>query len=374
MSATPSALLLSGSIGMGHDVMAEACAVSLRRRGWTADIADSIRMMGNRLGGLSEAVFRGILAAPGVYDAFHFGQLRTGGRLAQFADAASSRYLVPALDARLRQHPVQLLVSVFATGASAASRIKDRHPGLVTAVFCTDVCPHWLWVHHNTDLYLVTSDPAARYVRRFEPNARIAVVPTPVRPQFYDAPIQDDARDALGVPRHAPCVLLMSGSWGIGPLVEVAETLAAADIYVLAVAGRNPALEAKLRAAATPSARIIPFGYTDDVPTLMSAANLVITSSGDTCSEARVIDRDLLLLDVVPGHGRDNLHQELVRGSAEVTSPDPDAIRRSVLACLDRVKPPSGRIARGPDEWEAAFGAALDQVGLGGWFAPAPRP
>jgi processive 1,2-diacylglycerol beta-glucosyltransferase len=371
----PSALLLSGSIGMGHDVMAEACAVSLRRRGWTTEIGDALRMMGNAKGGAGEAVFRAMLAVPGFYDAFHFGQLRTGGRLARFFDRASSRYLVPALDAHLRQHPVELLVSVYASGAGAASRIKGRHPGMVTAVFCTDVCPHWLWVHHNTDLYLVTSDPAARYIRRFEPTAQIAVVPTPVRPQFYDAPTQDDARDALGVPRHAPCVLLMSGSWGIGPLVEVAETLSAAGIYVLAVAGRNARLEAKLRAAATSSrGRIIPFGYTDDVPTLMSAANLVITSSGDTCSEARVIGRDLLLLDVVPGHGRENLHQELVRGSAEVTSTEPDAIRRSVLACLDRVKPPSSRIARGPDAWEAAFGAALDQVGLGGWFAPAPRP
>ncbi len=372
---TPSALLLSGSIGMGHDVMAEACAASLRRRGWQTDIADSIRMLGNAKGGAGETVFRAMLAVPGFYDAFHFGQLRTGGRLARFFDAASSRYLVPVLDDRLREHPVQLLVSVFASGASAASRIKDRHPGLLTAVFCTDACPHWLWVHPNTDLYLVTSDPAARYVRRFEPDARIAVVPTPVRSQFYDAPTQDAARDTLGVPRHAPCVLLMSGSWGIGPLVKVAEILAAADVYVLAVAGRNTKLEAKLRAAATRlRAKIIPFGYTDDIPTLMAAANLVVTSSGDTCSEARVIGRDLLLLDVVPGHGRENLHQELVRGSAEVTSTEPNAIRRSVLACLDRVKPPSGRIARGPDAWEGAFGAALDQVGLGGWFAPTPPP
>lgn len=370
---TPSALLLSGSIGMGHDVMAEAAAVSLRRRGWTTEITDSIRMLGKSKGEAGEAVFRGMLAVPGFYDAFHFGQLRTGGRLARFMDAASCRYLVPALDAQLRRHPVQLLVAVYATGAGAASRIKDRHPGMITAVFCTDVCPHWMWVHHNTDIYLVTSDPAARYVRRFQPDAQIAVVPPPVRPQFYDAPEQDDAREALGVPRDVRCVLLMSGSWGIGPLTEVAETLAAAGVYVLAVAGRNAKLEAKLRAAASRTAKIVPFGYTDDVPVLMSAADLVVTSSGDTCSEARVIGRDLLLLDVVPGHGRENLHQELVRGSAEVTSTEPDAIRRSVLACLDRVKPPSGRIARGPDAWEAAFGAALDQVGLGGSFA-SPSP
>ena len=136
--------------------MAEAAAVSLRRRGWTTEITDSIRMLGKSKGEAGEAVFRGMLAVPGFYDAFHFGQLRTGGRLARFFDAASCRYLVPALDAHLRQHPVQLLMAVYATGAGAASRIKDRHPGMITAVFCTDVCPHWMWVHHNTDIYLVT--------------------------------------------------------------------------------------------------------------------------------------------------------------------------------------------------------------------------
>lgn len=367
---TPSALLLSGSIGMGHDVMAEAAALSLQRRGWATEITDSIRMLGKSKGEAGEKVFRAMLAVPGFYDAFHFGQLRTGGRVARFMDAASCRYVVPALDAYLREHSVQLLIAVYATGAGAASRIKDRHPGMVTAVFCTDVCPHWMWVHPNTDLYLVTSDPAARYVRRFQPDALIAVVPPPVRPQFYEAPTQGDARDALGVPRDARCVLLMSGSWGIGPLAEVAETLAAAGVYVLAVAGRNAKLHAKLSRAA--GARIIPFGYTEDVPALMAAADLVVTSSGDTCSEARVIGRDLLLLDVVPGHGRENLQQELVRGAAEVTSTEPAAIRRSVLACLDRVKPPSSRVARGPEAWEAAFGAALDQVGLGGSFTPRP--
>jgi UDP-N-acetylglucosamine:LPS N-acetylglucosamine transferase len=96
----------------------------------------------------------------------------------------------------------------------------------------------------------------------------------------------------------------------------------------------------------------------------MAAADLVVTSSGDTCSEARVVGRDLLLLDVVPGHGRDNLQGELEKGGAEVAGRDPRALTRSVLAALDRVRPPTARVARGPQEWEDALGTALAQVGL----------
>ena len=63
-----------------------------------------------------------MLAVPGLYDAFHFAALRTGSRLATLADAAARRQLVPRLRAYLDAHPADLVVSVFATGASAVSR------------------------------------------------------------------------------------------------------------------------------------------------------------------------------------------------------------------------------------------------------------
>jgi len=72
----------------------------------------------------------------------------------------------------------------------------------------------------------------------------------------------------------------------------------------------------------------------------------------------------LLLLDVVPGHGRENLQQELERGSADVAAAEPGRFRRSVLACLDQVKPPTARIAQTPAAWERAFESALVEIGL----------
>jgi UDP-N-acetylglucosamine:LPS N-acetylglucosamine transferase len=358
------ALLLSGSIGMGHDVMAEACATALHQRGWSSETADSMRLLGTRSSGLGERAFRTLLAVPGAYDAFHFDQLRQGGRLARLAERASSRQLVPAVEAELARRHTDLVVSVFATAAAAVGRIKHRHPGLRTAVFCTDVCPHHIWVHETTDLYLVTSEPARRFVLRFHPDAQVAVVPAPARSQFYRAPSQAQAREELGVPADARCVLLMGGSWGIGPLREVAEDLAAAGVYTIAVAGRNATLAAGLREAAARDPRVIPFGFTDRVPTLMAAADLVITSAGDTCVEARVIGRHLMLLDVVPGHGRENLQHELARGGADVAPADPDGLRRAVTACLDRLTPPPPGPAETPQAWDRAFGAALAKLGL----------
>jgi processive 1,2-diacylglycerol beta-glucosyltransferase len=106
------------------------------------------------------------------------------------------------------------------------------------------------------------------------------------------------------------------------------------------------------------------YGFTDQIPDLMSAADLVITSSGDTCAEARTVGRPLLLLDVVQGHGRDNLQHELELGDAMVTSPAAADVARGALAALDRIKPANDGPARSKTEWESAFSTALASLGL----------
>jgi UDP-N-acetylglucosamine:LPS N-acetylglucosamine transferase len=219
-------------------------------------------------------------------------------------------------------------------------------------------------VHPNVDLYLVTSAAAEPYVHRFQPEARVMVVPTVVRLPVYRPPSQMDARAALGVPQSGRCVLLMSGAWGLGPVAQAAEALGNAGVHVLAVAGRNAKLAAKLRAAAARQPRVHPFAYTDRIPELMAASDLVVTTSGDTCTEARTIGRPMLLLDVVQGHGRDNLQHELELGDAGVTSADADGVTRGALAMLDRIKPPPVGPARHYRDWQQAFAAVLESLGL----------
>jgi UDP-N-acetylglucosamine:LPS N-acetylglucosamine transferase len=362
-----SAVLLSGSLGMGHDVLAEACATSLTGAGWSAETVDAMRLLGRGGWPAGEAVFRSMLAVPGLYDAFHFSALRTGSRLAMLADAGARRQVVPRLREYLDAHPADLAISVFATGASAMSSLAARYPGLKHVVFCTDVTPHRLWVHPNVDLYLVTATAAEAAVRRFQPEARVMVVPAVVRTAFYHPPAQAAARARLGLPGFGRCALLMSGAWGLGPVAEAAEALGDAGVQVLAVAGRNARLEARLRAAARRQPRVHPFGFSDRIPELMAAADLVVTSSGDTCTEARTIGRPLLLLDVVHGHGRDNLQHELELGDAGVTSPRPADVTRNALAALDQVKPPPPGPARQLASWQHAFAAALEKIGVNGF-------
>jgi hypothetical protein len=76
------------------------------------------------------------------------------------------------------------------------------------------------------------------------------------------------------------------------------------------------------------------------------------------------VGRRLVLLDAMPGHGRENLQHELELGAADVCNPSPPDLTAGVLAALSRAQrslPGDGRAA---DEWDRAFAAALAGIGL----------
>jgi processive 1,2-diacylglycerol beta-glucosyltransferase len=226
---TKSAMLLTGPLGLGHEMMARCCGQLLEQSGWHVRRLDSMSLLGPLSRGAGMWMFNRLVAIPGLYDGLHFAHLRTGSRLADRMDRASCAKLVPALRAELERRPADLVVSVFATGASAAARLKAHMPDLRTVVLCTDVAVHRIWAAEGTDLFLVTSAAAAESVRRFLPRAPVAVVPPPVRSAFYAAPDRNDARATFGVPPEDFCVLVIDSGWGLGPLVESVSALAAAD-------------------------------------------------------------------------------------------------------------------------------------------------
>jgi processive 1,2-diacylglycerol beta-glucosyltransferase len=357
-------LFISGSLGKGHDVLAEACAATLEARGVRCEIVDAMRLLGAGPGAVGDWVFRRLLSVKAIYDAFHFSQLRDDGRLARTLDRLAVDWMYPHLQARVEAFDPELIVSVFATGAGAVARLKQSGYRGSSVVAMTDSFAHRFWVHESTDLFLVTAPAAGESVRRYWPEANVKVMTAPVRAEFYAAPSRPVARDRLGVPPDATCVLLMSGAWGLGPLDAAAAALASEGMWVLAVGGTNTAMTRKLNDMAVRSPGIIPFGYTDQVPLLMAASDVVVTSSGDTCREARTLGRGIVLLDVVPGHGRENLMHELELGGATACMPTPESIGRAVRSFMG--DPDRYRIPPGPPAHQASdqFVAAIEGLGF----------
>jgi processive 1,2-diacylglycerol beta-glucosyltransferase len=355
------ALVLSGSIGRGHQVVAEVCADALGAGGMDPSIYDCMALLGPVGSRVAMGAFRMLIARPALYDGFHFAYLRAGHALRR-GDRAACRRIADKLATQVEG--AELVLSVFATGAAAGAELAGRHPGLKTVVFCTDATVHGMWVHERTHLFLATSDLAARTVGRYRPDAEIALVPPPVRPQFYAPPPKSEARAALGIGDERPCVLLVAGGWGIGPLASAAAALASEGLAVIAVAGTNARLFRELRALEETQRLVHAKGLVDDMASLVAAADVVVSGAGQTCHEVRAVGRPLVLLDVVPGHGRENLLHELTRGGAIGSSPAPERVVRAVEAMLKTPPVLEPWPVRSVEEWQRHFLGALAPLGL----------
>ena len=79
---TETATMLTGPLGLGHEMMARGCGRLLERSGWRVRQLDSMSLLGPWRGGAGEWLFKGLVAVPGLYDGLHFAHLRTGSRLA----------------------------------------------------------------------------------------------------------------------------------------------------------------------------------------------------------------------------------------------------------------------------------------------------
>lgn len=357
------AVILTGSLGSGHDASAGRLGEPLGALGWSVRTVDTMSLLGRPGGAAGEAVFRQLISLGGVYDALHYAHLRTGSRLALAIDRVAVARVLPAL--RRNLHPEEtLLVATFPTGASAATRIARERPGNRTVVICTDSVVHRLWVHPGTDLFIVTSPAAAASLRRYQPRAKVAVVRMPLDEQFRRPPTREEARTALGLPQDTGCVLLLGGGWGIGPIYELSVELGRRGLHVLAVAGRNRRLYRRLTALAERSPTVHPFPFTGQMATMMAAADVVATAPGAaSCGETRAVGRPLVLLDVLPGHGREAIDHELERGAAAVGGPDPAKAAAVVLAVLDELPfAGSGYVTDGDADWSADLKRALATV------------
>lgn len=160
----PSALLLSGNLGLGHHMITEVVADSFHQMGWRTEVLDCMSLLGRWSSRIGDGVFRGLISVPTLYDGIHFSHLRTGSRVARLMDRLAGDRLVPPLSEYLGGRRFDVVLATFATGASAiAGLLGDQDPRSrpATVVLCTDVAPHSLWVRSGIDLFLVTSESAA---------------------------------------------------------------------------------------------------------------------------------------------------------------------------------------------------------------------
>jgi processive 1,2-diacylglycerol beta-glucosyltransferase len=304
-------LVLTASYGSGHNVAAQSLAAAFSGAGAAVRVVDHFReLVHPAFERATRALYYWTLrraplawgAAYGLADwmtsdsPLAFGVTRLGAsRLARL----------------LADEAPDAVVSVHATPAvvlTALARDGVRVPPHTTVV--TDFVAHSQWIAPGVERYCVAAEEVRHeFVARGIPSWRVVVTGLPIRPEFEGAADGAAAREALGLDLRRPVVLAMAGAHGsLGRLPDVTRALARVPVPLqgLVVAGRDAALEARLRAiAAGTPVRVL--GHVGDVRELMAAADVLVTKAGGmTIAEAMAAHLPLIGYGSLPGQERRN--------------------------------------------------------------------
>ncbi len=206
---------------------------------------------------------------------------------------------------------------VIATEVGAAELAAlGRREGVFSAPILavqTDFVTEPPWFQPEIDFYCVGSEEAKRQLTGWGVSShRIVTCGIPVDPAFALRFDRAEVMKALGLEARRPVILVMGGGMGPAPLDEIVRSLerCGQPVQVLAVAGRNREVRLRLeqlRGRVALDLHI--FGWTENIPELMAAADVLITKPGGlTTSEALAAGLPMVLTHPIPGPEERHLH------------------------------------------------------------------
>jgi len=334
---TKRVLFLISDTGGGHRSGAQAIGAALdeiegeTRFEWRIDdIATHCTFPLSQLGPAYSAALR---FAPPIYGAlFH----ATNGRR-RFKSIV--RFCEPLYRERLRDSFLlfkpDVIVSVHPLLNHAALRARaDAGINVPIVTVITDLGRvHEAWLMPEADAVVVPAPEVyQRALERGVSPDRLRLLGHPVHPKFEDvSQSKAELRKSLGLPPDTTIALLMAGGEGGGKLLPTTLALAKSKLpfHLVVVTGRNAALKAKLEEIA-PRFEIpmTILGFRNDVPSLMRAADLLVTKAGPgTLAEASITEVPVVVYDFVPGQERGNLDYVRTNGIGVVALTSSDVVQ-----------------------------------------------
>ncbi len=315
--------ILSVSAGAGHVRAAEALQRAAEARGHEAIHLDVMELVPRLFRTLyAESYLSVVERHPALWGYLYHSSDRskrdsTTNRLRRGIEALNTRAFRKAItdlapDVVICTHflPAQLLSKMTATGAFSK-------PAWVVV---TDFDVHMLWSHPHLTGYCVAADEIAWRIReRGIGAAQVAVTGIPIVPAFANIPDRRVCAKELGLDPQRTTLLMMSGGYGVGAIDQLAERVLSipGDFQLIALAGRNADLLAKLRAlAARHPGRLLPLGFTTTVERVMACADLAISKPGGlTTSECLAMGLPMLVISPIPGQEERNSDYLLEHGA-----------------------------------------------------------
>src|SRR5438477_7780605 len=359
-------LVVSASMGGGHDGAGRELVRRLRARGHNAQMVDFLSAFPLRIGWVVRAgYYLELRYAAWSYDATYRLWYRLPflvGPIATLINVLTRRRIL----GWVREARADVVVSTYpmASLVLGEARRQGRLP-VPVATFITDFAVHPLWTHPGVDLHLCVHPQSAEAAAAR--SGRVASAPGPMVPDRFhvDLPDRAAARESLGFADDERLALVLAGAWGIGDVTKTFDTLVVSGRYTpLAVCGNNEQLRKRLQARNAGHV----LGWTDEMPTLMAAADaLVQNARGLTCMEAFAAGLPVVSFVPIAGHGKDNAEPMAEAGVAAYAAGEDE-----LFPTLDRATSLAGRAMTAKGHAMFAGDPADEVLALAAAAAPQP--
>jgi UDP-N-acetylglucosamine:LPS N-acetylglucosamine transferase len=298
----PHVLILSASIGGGHNAAAAVLRQDLEALGCGVTVLDGFAFatpLVSRYFAWSYPLQ--LRYAPWLYDwQFSLSHRRGWTRFWR------SLYSVLAADAFERlcaEFKPDIVVSTYPLVTQALGTLREQGRLTVpTVAVVTDFGVHRLWTAPGIDLHLVPSSVSAAQVE--DTTGSVLVMQPLARPAFREPIDRQQARERLGLQPDEFVTLIVAGAWGIGHVEAIVQDVAVCDVHTIVVCGKNEHLARRLQRQYSGNPKVRVLGWTDALPELMAASDCLVQNAGGlTCLEAIARGLPILIYRPIAGHG-----------------------------------------------------------------------
>jgi processive 1,2-diacylglycerol beta-glucosyltransferase len=200
-----------------------------------------------------------------------------------------------------------IIISTHFLNSELAANLKLKNKiqaKLITVI--TDFGVHPFWVLNGTDLYVAaTGLTRDKLLNMGVVEQKIQASGIPFSSSFTRAQNRILLADKFGIERNKFTVLIMTGSFGSGPLEEITESLRG-EAQVLVVCARNKKLFDRLQKLNLENVKV--FGFVNNAEELMAVSDLIITKPGGaTITEVLIMELPVVFINAIPGQETANL-------------------------------------------------------------------
>ena len=308
-------LILSMTVGQGHNSTSKALRASLEENGHSCEILDTYKFLNKAIGlgfdkgytamgrfipKLNENIYKGAERANGrsdmkMYFTWAFANL-TKSKMQKYIEETKPDVIVCSI----------VMTAILVTALKEAGMIDEK---IKSIGIVTDYSLHPFWEYTALDYFVAANELLIpEFTARGIAENKILPTGIPIASRFAHSIGKEEAREKLGMDPAAFTVLMASGGMGFAGLIPVMQDIDTVDnINIVAVCGSNARLKNKLSSMEFKNPVKV-LGFVDNMDEYTDAADVIITKPGGlSTSEAIAKEKPMILMKPMPGVENMNL-------------------------------------------------------------------